>query len=145
MSSPTTRSARQSGKVRVSGDAVHAGGESIPTASIRHATVVRRSSPNRLWPYLLLAFSPFAGLAVFLATGWIVVAAISGLSLVILAGILFRDDGEHDVHAHLHDGETKLLYTTRRKRKAQQLVAALGRSTALTDLAVERAVVGRES
>ena len=145
MSSPTTRSERQSGKVRVTSDAVHAGGGSIPTASIRHATVVRRSSPDRLWQYLLLALSPFVGLAVFAITGWIIVAAISGLALVVLAGILFRDDGEHAVHAHLHDGETKLLYTTRRKQKAQQLVAALGRSTALTDLAVDRAADGRES
>ncbi len=145
MSSPTTRPSRQRGKVRVTSEAVHAGGESIPTASIRHATVERRSSPNRLWPYLLLALSPFVGLSVFLATGWIVVAAISGLALVVLAGILFRDDGEHDVHAHLHDGNTKLLYTTRRKKRAQQLIAALGRSTALTDLAVERAADGREN
>lgn len=142
MSSPQAKSARQRGKVRVTSDAVHAGGESIPTALIRHATVERRSSPNRLWPYLLLALSPFLGLAVFLATGWIVMAAISGLALVVLAGLLFRDDGEHDVRAHLHDGETKLLYTTRRRQKAQELVAALGRSTALTDLAVERAADG---
>lgn len=145
MSLPPPPPARQRRKVHVTSDTVHVGGEAIPAASIRHATAERRSSPNRLWPYLLLALSPFVGLAVFLATGWIVIATISGLALVVLAGMLFRDDGEHDVHAYLHDGERKLLLTTRRKRTADKLIAALGRSAALTELAVERAADGSEN
>lgn len=138
-SSSQEPSTGRQGRPLVTADSVHVGGESIPLAAIRHATVERRAPPSRLPPYLLIAASPFAGLAVFLLTGGILAAALVGLGFVVLAALLFRDDGPHDVHAHMEDGETKLIYTTRRKRHADRLIAELGRSAALTDLATGRA------
>lgn len=129
--------ARQA-KPRITADSVHVGAEAIKLADIRHATVERRA-PSRILPYLLVAASPFAGLVLFLLTSSILAAALVGLGLVILAALFFRDDGPHDVHAHMEDGETRLLYTTRRKREADRLIAEIGRSVALTDLATGRA------
>jgi|JI10StandDraft_1071094.scaffolds.fasta_scaffold961895_2 predicted lysophospholipase L1 biosynthesis ABC-type transport system permease subunit len=138
-SSPQEPSSIRQDKPRITADSVHVGGESIPLAAIRQATVERRAPPSRLLPYLLVAASPFAGLAVFLLTSSILGAAFVGLGFVVLAALLFRDDGPHDVQAHMQDGEKKLLYTTRRKRQADRLIAELGRSAALTDLATDRA------
>ncbi len=138
-SSPQEPSRSRQAKPRVTADSVHVGAEAIRLADIRHATVERRAPPSRILPYLLVAASPFAGLALFLLTSSILAAAFVGLGVVILAALLFRDDGPHDVHAHMEDGETKLLYTTRRKREADRLIAKIGRSVALTDLATGRA------
>lgn len=138
-SSSREPSTGRQGRPLVTADSVHVGGEAIPLAAIRHATVERRAPPSRLTPYLLVAASPFAGLVAFLLTSSILAAAFVGLGFVVLAALLFRDDGPHDVHAHMKDGETKLIYTTRRKRQADHLIAELGRSAALTDLATGRA------
>jgi hypothetical protein len=138
-SSPSGSSGARQGKPRITADSVHIGAEAIPLAAIRHATVERRAPPSRVLPYLLVAASPFAGLALFLLTSSILAAAFVGLGFVVLAALLFRDDGPHDVQAHMEDGETRLLYTTRRKREADRLIAEIGRSVALTDLATRRA------
>lgn len=125
------------GKFQVTGDMVRVGGAEIPTHTIRHATVERRSPPNRGISYFLIALGPVAGLAIFLATGWVVASALIGLGIVIVGAALFRDDGQHEVVAHMHDGDAKAIYRTRQRRKAEQLAAALGRSAALTDLSIE--------
>lgn len=128
------------GKVQVTDDMVRVGGAEIPTHTIRHATIERRSPPNRAVAYGLIAFGPIAGLAIFVATGWVVASALIGLGIVVVGAALFRDDGEHEVVAHMHDGDARTIYRTRQRRKAEQLAAALGRSAALTDLSIEHAI-----
>lgn len=128
------------GDVHVSAEGVRIGERTISAAAIRNITLEQTSAPNRIWPYLLIGLSPFAALGAFLATGGVLVGAFGGLALVVIAALLFRDDGRHEVRAHLETGDSELLYVTRRKRIADRIIASLGRSTALTDLAVDHAL-----
>jgi len=126
-------------EAHITTDTVRVGGSTIPTRTIRGAVIAQQTRPNRAWPMLLIGLGPIVGLAIFLGTGWITVGALIGLAIVVVGGLLYRDDGLHEVQAQMDDGETRALYRTRRKRTAEQFVAALARSAALTDLSIDRA------
>jgi|GEM_PF-5813157 len=111
----------------------------VPPNAIHSAIIKQTSPPRRFCSYALLALSPIAAAAVFVLTDGLMAAALAGLSLVVIAGLLFRDDGAHEVHVTLTDGDTRVVCRTRSRRRAERLLARLGRSAALTDLTLERA------
>lgn len=111
----------------------------VPPNALHSAIIKQTSPPRRFWPYALLALSPIAAATVFVLTDGPMAAALAGLGLVVIAGLLFRDDGTHEVHVTLTDGGAMVVYQTRSRRRAEQILARLGRSAALTELTLERA------